>query len=193
MDTLDEKRALILAEARQFAHQLASRVVPKPRVSFWMILLPVLFVFYMNDIQKYKKARREFAEHYVRTLERAVAEAESVIREGRVPEVSSMLQHSELSEEARARLSEVYDSLVAHVLSLLKAEGSDWGSLVRGAYGNKTNYLLFLNRLNRLEKRLNEALLPQLSASTEGAGEIIRAVEMHSEEIRRASAESIFS
>lgn len=193
MDRIDEKKALILSEANQFAHLLGAKVVPKPRVSFWMILIPVLFVFYMNDIQKYKKARREFAQHYVKTAARAVDEAVAVLREERQPDIAAMVRLSELSSEGRDCLSEIYAALVEQALSLLKTEGTDWGSLVRNAYGNKTNYLLFLNRLNRLEKRLNEVLLPQMNAGTEGAGEIMRAVEKHSEDIRRTRAESIFS
>jgi len=193
MDRIEENYSLILAEIRRFALMLGAKVVPKPKVSMWMILIPILFIFYIYDMQKYKKGRSGFAEHYANTPERALVEAVAVLREGRPHDIAAIVAQSDLPAEGRAFLSDIYAALVEHYVSLLEAEGPDWATLIRHVYGNKTNYLLFLNRLNQLEKQLNQVLLDSMNTPTEGTGDIVRAMEVHSENLRRGEADLMFS
>ena len=45
MLTPQEKHPLILQEERSFAAALAAQVIDKPRMSIWMILIPIIWSF----------------------------------------------------------------------------------------------------------------------------------------------------
>lgn len=67
--------------------------------------------------------------------------------------------------------------LVEHYIDLLKADGSRADACIRKSYGSRTHYLLFLNRLKKAEARLNEALMPGLTADNSDVPETIRRME----------------
>ena len=83
-------------------------------------------------------------------------------------------------------------ALIGHYQDLLLAEGDSWESLVQSAYKNRTNYLLFLNQLNDLERQFNAALTPHPKPTTEGVDEIVQRIEHWSESFRRDDAVKIF-
>jgi hypothetical protein len=65
-------------------------------------------------------------------------------------------------------------------------------SLIRSAYKSHTNYLLFLNRLNKVEKALTEALRPDTPKSAADIDFIVKAMEISTERLGRQRAELIF-
>jgi hypothetical protein len=54
------------------------------------------------------------------------------------------------------------------------------------------NYLLFLNRLNKAEKALTDALRPQTADAAADIDFIMKAMEINSERLGRERAERIF-
>ena len=82
--------------------------------------------------------------------------------------------------------------LVEHYIDLLKADGSRADACIRKSYGSRTHYLLFLNRLKKAEARLNEALMPGLTADNSDVPETIRRMESCCEKIRCKDAARIF-
>lgn len=189
----DEKKELILSRERTFAAQLGQVVLSKPKVHAWMIFIPFLFVFFIQDLMKYKKGRKEFSENYLLSHVRALQEAENALVEERKPDTDSIARQSELKGKARQKYAAILAILAEHYIGLLEAEGEGFPSLVKAAYGdNYTNYLLFLNQLAQAEKSLNEALLPRLSKTREGVHSVIEKMEDGSNRLRRAEAEKIF-
>ena len=83
--------------------------------------------------------------------------------------------------------------LIQHYTDLLRAEGVIIAELVRSAYRNRTNYLLFCNRLNQVEKELNAALRPHMKDNIEGFDDAVRRIEGVSVELRREDAEKFFA
>jgi len=193
MNELEEKGRMILAQERLFADILASRALSKPKPNVWMILIPIIFVFYMNDYKKYKDGRQVFANQYLMSRKRALDEAVASLTANRDPDLEPLVSVSDLPEAARQQYHDLLTVLIENYRDLLQTEGETVNDLVRAAYANKTNYLLFLNRLNRAEKELNAALRPVLDDTDKEMGDVIMTIERSSEELRRSRAEEIFS
>jgi len=187
-----EKSAIILEQEEKFAFTLATQVINKPQLSLWMILIPIFFVFYFNNLAKYKKGCKQFAENYVIDNKRALNEAIEVVNRGREPDISALAELPNINSNAQKKKANILSILVEHYTILLNSDGEDFASLIRVAYGSLTNYLLFLNHLNQAEKEVNKALNLDLKESDEVINDIVSSMEGQSERLRRETAESIF-
>ena len=193
MVSLNDKKELILARERKFAAQLGRLVLSKPKLHSWMVLIPFLFVFFIQDLMKYKKGRRAFTDNYLLSHAKALKEAEETLAQGRKPDTEAIARQADLEGKARDKYAELLAVLVDHYTSLLQARGDSYDALVRSAYGNsRTNYLLYTNLLSQAEKKLNQALTSQLSKDQEGVDDTIQKMEVGSNQLRRAEAEEIF-
>lgn len=192
MSTVDQKHQIILEHEKRFADLLALRVLEKPKLSVWMILIPIIFVHYFHRIQKFNTGRNAFAENYMIVRKRALDEALDVIRTEKSPDIEGLARLSKLPEAVHGSNLKMLDILVSHYTDLMRSDGDTIESLFRSAYKSRTNYLLFVNQLNQIERTLNSALKPHLADSVEEVDEIISAMEMHSERLRRNHAETVF-
>jgi predicted transposase YbfD/YdcC len=192
VDEIDKKQELILNYEEQFANQLASYVIAKPKLTLWIILIPIFIVFYIMQLQKCVNGRRNFAEHYILDKKRALGEAVEIVRTGRDPDIKKLADLSDAPESTRKERTEVLSVLVEHFKNLLLSDGEDFDSLVRSVYNDRTNYLLFLNRLSKAEKKFNKAIKPHLKEEHSGINGVVDAMELESEKLRRESAERIF-
>jgi len=192
MKGLERKKELVLQRELLFANAIGAAVFEKPKVSFWMVLIPILFVYFVYRMQKYKSGRLKFDEDFMITRRRAMDVAFEAVETGGKPAVEKVVQASDLSDA----LQEAYRSwvrvLVDYYMDLLAADGNSFDSLVRSAYRSRGNYLLVLNRLNMVEREFYIALKPQL-ATTEGAADVIAAIETQSQRLRRDLADRTFS
>ena len=193
MASLKEKSDLIRFNETTFAYSLSQVVIEKPKISVWMILIPIILVYHMYRHKSYAEGRKAFAENFLITRNRALeAAARSIANESPLDE-SSVVKEANITESTREDYAAWVRVLMTHYKDLLLCEGDSFDALVRSAYKNKTNYLLFLNILNKSEMRFNSALKPHLQATTEGVGEIIDRMEKGSEKLRYKEAERIFS
>ena len=188
-----DKKELILTQERIFAAQLGRIVLSKPKLHTWMILIPFLFIFFIQDLMKYKKGRRAFSDNYLLSHERALNEAEDALIQEREPDAGAIARQADLKGKAQEKYGEFLTVLVEHYICLLQAKGDSYESLIKSAYGNnRTNFLLYTNLLNQAEKKLNQALSPQLSKDEDGVNDTIQKMEVGSNELRRTEAEQIF-
>ena len=192
MDEIDKKYELILKYEEQFANHLASYVIAKPKLTLWIILIPIFIVFYIFQLQKCVNGRKNFAEHYILDKKRALGEAVDIVRAGRDADIKKLADLSDAPESTRKERTEVLSVLVEHFRKLLLSDGEDFDSLVRLVYHDRTSYLLFLNRLNKAEKKFNKAIKPHLEEEHSGINGVVDAMELQSEELRREGAERIF-
>jgi len=192
MPTPQEKSLRILQEERLFAAALAAQVIDRPRLSIWMILIPIIFVFFFYRFQKYAAGKKTFADNYLISRQRALEEALAVVESGRLPDVARLLPQDNPPAETRRSHLELLEILVDHFTDLLRADGEGFAALVRSAYKNRINYLLFINRLNRAEMALNRVLVEQLRATTSAVDTIVGAIEQASDQLRREQAVAIF-
>jgi len=192
MSTVDQKHEIILQYEKMFADHLALKVLEKPKLSVWMILIPIIFVHYFHRIQKFNSGRNAFAEKYMIARKRALDEAFEVIQTHKTPDIKGLAGLSKLPEDVHEPNQKMFELLVTHYTDLMRSEGDTIESLVQSTYRTRTNYLLFVNHLNRIERELNAALKPHLTDSVEGVDEIVGRMEIFSEKLRRIHAETVF-
>jgi hypothetical protein len=188
----NKKRDFIMNHEELFAEKLALKVLERPTLSVWMILVPIIFVYYFYQYQKFVNGKKMFAEHYLISRRRALDEAMSVIDGKKTPDIKRLAGMSDVPDTVREKQEKVLGILVEHFISLLRSEGEDYRALVQSAYQNRTNYLLFLNNLNHAEKDVNMALKPHLQKDHEGVNSVVSSIELQSEMLRREYAEDIF-
>ena len=187
-----EKKALILEYEKRFAFDLSREVLESPKMSFWMILIPIFLLYHVYRVRRVVEGRKGFAEHYLITRKRALEESLSLVEKARNPNLQTILRDSNLPEEAKGPFKELFLLLVEHYADLLRSYGHDMPSLIRSAYKSRMNYLLFLNRLNKTEKQLADALRPQTANTAADIDFIVKAMEISTERLGRQRAELIF-
>lgn len=192
MKGLERKKELILQRELAFANAVGAAVFEKPKVSFWMVLVPLLFLYFIYRMQRYKSGRMKFDEEFMTTRRRAMNLAFEAVEAGSRPDIDRIARESGLTEALEKPYASWLKVLVDFYMDLLAANGDSFESLVRSAYRNRTNYLLTLNRLSTVEKEFYAAVKPQLAA-TEGAAAVIATIETQSQQLRRDLAENIFA
>lgn len=192
MKGLERKKELILQRELVFANAIGAKVFEKPKVSFWMVLIPILFLYFVYRMQRFKSGRMKFDQEFMTTRRKALVLAVEALETGVKPNIDRIARESGITDALEKHYASWLRTLVDYYDDLLAAEGDTFEALVRSAYHNRTNYLLALNRLSTVEKEFYRALKPQLAA-TEGAAAVIAAIEEHSRRLRRDLAEQIFA
>jgi hypothetical protein len=187
-------KKLIIAHERKFSAQLCVFILQKPRLSSWMIFIPFIFVFYIQDFLKYKNGKQAFMENFISTRNKALDEAEAALAGQRSIDTGVIAHQAELSTEAREKYAEFMAVLAEHYSALLQATGETYEELLKSAYGrSKKNYLAYIEQLGKAEKVLNKALRPGLEESTENVEDVVGSIERYSEKIRMANAKEFFA
>jgi hypothetical protein len=192
MKGLARKQELILEQERAFANALGAAVFDKPRISYWMVLIPILFLYFVYRMQKFKTGRIQFDQDFMVTRQRAMNLAVDALETGRPPDIDALARDSGLRDALEKPYAAWLKALVEHYTDLLSAAGDSYDALVRSAYRSRTDCLLALNRLGTVEKDFYAALKSQMSA-TEGAADIITTLEEQSRQLRRELAERVFA
>ncbi len=192
MASLEEKKALILKQEEQFARTLANGVIERPPLSFWMILIPILFVFFFIRCQKVFKGRQEFARHYLISRGRALDMAAASIETGESPDIERLCQMSTAPAQTHGQYREWMRVLFEHYADLIRSEGDDFQSLIRSAYRTKTNCLLGFNRLNQAERGFMKALRPHLQGEGKNMDDTIERIDRTTVFLRKKMAEIVF-
>lgn len=192
MKSLERKKELILQRELMFANAIGAEVFEKPKVSYWMVLIPILFLYFVYRMQRFKTGRMKFDQEFMTTRRRAMDLAVEAVETGVTPNIDRIIQESGLTAALEKPYASWLRALVDYYLDLLSANGDSFDALVRSTYRNRTNYLLTLNRLSTVEKEFYTALKPQLAA-TEGAAAVVATIEEHSRRLRRDLAEQIFA
>lgn len=190
--SMTEKRELILAEEKRFAGQVATGVIDKPKLAVWMILIPVFFVFYFWQLKRYSDGRKTFAENFLITRQRALDEALHAAQTNQGAHIENVVRAADIPKQIQPDYRRWVTLLVDHYRDLILAQGSSYPDLVRSSYKNRTNYLLFLNRLNQLEHEFDAALKPHMEKTTDHVNGIIKLMEASTVALRRQRAEAIF-
>jgi len=194
-DTLREmvrKYDLVENHEMEFANTIGAAAFEKPRVSYWMILVPLFFLYFVYLMQKYKNDRKQFNQDFLLTRRRTLKAAADAVASGQPLEIRQVVQQADLAEALRQPYAAWIETLAGHYMALLAADGDSYESLVRAAYRSRSNYLLTLNRLNMVESQFYEALCPTIEAPDNAAAEIIAIIEKETRRLRLASAEHTF-
>ncbi len=188
-DEPESKKETILQHERMLSDAIGSAVLEKPRVSTWMIFIPILFLFFIYRMKKFKKDQVKFIEELMTVRQAAMDDAFNTAEQGS-PGLAPV--PPDLPEPLQTPYASWLQTLSNHYLALLTAEGDDFGSLVCAAYGNRNNYLGVIHRLGMAEKGFYTALKPYLD-SVEGAYDIAGKIQSESCRLRSETVSTIFS
>lgn len=153
---------LILNYENQFAHRVAKQIIQKPRISAWLVLMPILFLFYAQKIQQYKTDIHNFCKGLIRTKQLALDSALKEIDTGKKDEIENHFESSEITKDIiQVRIQQLAEIklLKGHYDKLLRHQGSSYMDLIRQTYQTAGNYRLFLNHLTQIEKSVMDAVL----------------------------------
>lgn len=193
MASTEEKKRIIMDHEAWFARNLSHKVIKKPTLALWMILIPVFFVFFMLEFQRANASRKPFVEDYMKARERAMEAAFRLVEEGEEPDMETLSGLADVPGPVRKTHGEWLKVAIKHYCSLLRADGKDFPSMARSAYRNKTNLMLAYNLLGEAEKKMDEALVPHLLEEVEDVSEVVREMQEASEMLRRQVVEEFFS
>lgn len=193
--SIDTRYELILSRERRFADLLADEIVERPRLSAWMIVIPIIFVQYLLGYRQYKPTLDAVAREFMTTKKAALNAAYDMVDRG-VPKEQALTGclsspeggYAEPVKEVRRKQLKEIDFLVDHYVKLLKAEGDSYRSLLKNAYPTRIGYERFLNLLQQAEKEVNRAAsrafgqkiknFSEMLSKTEAAAEALRTVEI---------------
>ena len=192
MKGIERKKELILQRELAFANAVGAAVFEKPKVSFWMVLVPLLFLYFIYRMQRFKNGRMNFDREFMTTRRKALDLAVEALEADAKPDFDQIAGQTGLMQALERPYASWLKALVDYYTDLLVANGDSFETLVRSAYLNRTNYLLTLNRLNTVEKDFYAALKPRMAA-TEGAAAVLATIEEHSRRFRRELAERTFA
>nr|NJM02854.1 hypothetical protein [Desulfobacula sp.] len=185
------KKDMILSREFAFADAVGAAVFEKPKVSVWMIFIPILFLYFVFRMQRFKKDRMKFNEDFMS----ARREAMDMALEASAADGPEAKDSGERYAGLPQSLQEPYGSWISALSrlyrDLLSADGRDFEALVRTAYPGRDQYLEALERLDRAEKEFYAALKP-LMAGVEGTDAVMAAMASESLRLRKAEVDRIF-
>ena len=73
-------------------------MLEKPKVSFWMVLIPILFVYFIYRMQTFKSGRMKFDEEFMTTRRRAMDAALDAVEASGRPDIDAVVRNAGLAE-----------------------------------------------------------------------------------------------
>ncbi len=190
-EDLIRKKEIILSRELTFANEIGAALFEKPRVSYWMIFIPFLFLYFIFRMQKFKKDRIKFSEDFMSARREAMETAFCSSAPGGPAETDVANPYANLPEPLQEPYAVWIKTLSSLYINLLAADGDDFESLVRRAYGKKSSFLAAMEKLNNAENKFYTALKP-LMEKVEGTAAIIARIESESRRLRTEAAARIF-
>jgi|APSaa5957512622_1039677.scaffolds.fasta_scaffold75205_1 hypothetical protein len=190
--SIEEKKEFILANEFTLANRLAYKILHKHPLSIWMIVIPIVFVYYFYALNRYKASKKDFVSNFIRSRENILDKAVGFTEDGQKPDYEALAEKENIPDFANGAYKEWARALFEHFQKLLHTDGDSYADLVRGKYENRGQYLKVLDHLNKVESKFYKALRKDLQDSVEDAGGIIKAMENSLGPIRREEADGIF-
>ena len=184
-DDIAEKQALIAAHEAEFARSLAARVVEKPALSVWMIILPLLLVYYLFRLQTFRKGCATFATCYLKPRHQALTLAVGSPGDV-VADLADGVTTAGKLRRAEARQVAIFAD---HFRRLLAAKGDDYQSLVLAGYADASAYDDYLVSIEAIHDEIDQAIFGASEPSDEIRNTVTRfrtsLHDLHREEARQ--------
>lgn len=192
-DSIDSKRTLILDHETRLANLIANDMIQRPELSLWMILIPVVFVYYFYGLNRYRKGRQEFVKHFIFSRRLILDQAIETVETGRKPDFEALILEEKVPEGAVDSYRSWAKVLCESYVDLLESQGNSYEELVRARFSDKGSYLLIQNRITTAEKQFYRSLRQQMDSSVADAADVIKKMEKSLEHLRRQEAVYIYA
>lgn len=194
---LQQTYDLIWNQENQFAYAVAKQVLEKPKISVWLILMPILFLYYAHKIQQYKAGVHGFGKGLARSKILALDSALEEVKTGKKDEsynetfVSKELGNSPNVMRVRDMQVAEVELLKAHYQKLLRERGASYQAVIKKAYKTGGEYRFFLNKLAKAEEDVHDAVL-RAYHPTEQAQSVTRKMQKIIHALREEEVRKIF-
>ena len=198
---LRKKYNCIYEHERAIGNSVALRVIEAKPIGVWEFLIPVVFILHF---MRNKQSREVFIQNYMFTKLEALDAAFKKLKRGlgREEALSAMQEKTRTlltapatreiySETIREQQMSEIDLLFEHYRKLLGAEGQNYDTLVRNAYGSRKDYLIFHQQLTSAEKNVSKAARQTLGPKADVAA--LARIEKTTEDVRQARIDKIFN
>lgn len=194
---LVENCRIIREHEFNFARRLAKGVLQRPKISVWLILVPVLFIYYVRRIKIYKADLQRVCDGVVHSKNFALDAAAAELQGEAVPDFRKQFlgKHPNPTrkvEEVFSHQAAEIELLMAHYRRLLAESAEDFSGLVRGVYKAKRSYREFLEMRGRAEEKLGTAVLEAFQSGEEARAVHHRMVKL-ARELREEELLAVFS
>lgn len=188
---------MIWHQERILAYELAKVLIHKPNVTVWMIMLPLLLLFFIQDLKKYKAGIANFVDGFLKNKKTALDMAFNAAREGTSPG-DELAGFAADARSASADQDELHEKqlreiacLMNHYRRLFTGNGETYEALIKNVYPSAIEYQVFLDTLFGLEKDVIQAALR--SKPTDGdAHELSKLMQTALRQIRQRECDRIF-
>ncbi|HBW35162.1 NF038143 family protein [Desulfosporosinus sp. BICA1-9] len=196
----NESYEAILAYENKTAQTITAKVLEKPELSAWMILMPIVFILFMQRSQKYKAASTAFCEGYLYTKKIALDTACRIYKNEYSHEESIAMAAETVQKNPKAEQTviNIYNQqieeiklLCEHYLALLASKEDKYDQMVVSHYQTEDNYLCYINRLTKTEKEVTRATTSTFKDAVE-VPEILGKMEKYLWELRVEEAKQFF-
>ena len=195
---LELRYAIVRDREKRFVHNLARSIIQKPRLTGWMFLAPILFIYHAQQIRIYQENLSKFRHGVSRIKLHALNMAHMEMSQGRRAREHELDLYADLDLDEPCvlkvrdrQLGEVL-LLRSHYWKLLNVTGRDYFQLVQNAYKTRNNYKQFLYILGEKEKKVNRAVLEAFH-DDEHSRDVVFRMEERAAALRSQEAETIFS
>jgi len=191
MLSLQSKKELILEVEQTFTRSIGRVLFEKPTVSFWMILIPFLLIYFIYRMKRYRNGRHRFQQEFMITRRKALDIAAEAVTFDIPPRIDEWVQRAGLAPEVTGPYRRWLTALVTYHRALLAADGEDFVGLVRSAFPHREKFLDAMQSLGAAEEAFHAALHPGARATADTA-EIINIMEKRARGLRLELADAIY-
>jgi len=197
---LKKKYEIILAREKRMANSVAWQFVkPKP-FSVWEVLIPIIFIL---GFIRSKEQRETFAQNLMFTKKTALEAAFAMLKKGQSKEAAmsriaaetqdllTAIPNGVYSDAIRQKQLREIDLLIDHYCRLMRAEGSDYATLVADTYQTREDYASFQGRLALAEREVTQAARETLGSRADH--QTAAGIEAAAEKFRQQEVEAIYS
>ena len=126
---LARRKELILESEMTFANKIGAAVFEKPKVNMWMIMLPILFLYFIYRMQSYKRGRMKFDEDFMVTRRRVMDVAFEAVQTQNGPDLDRVIRQAEIANEISGPYASWVRVLAEYYMDLLVCDGNSFESL----------------------------------------------------------------
>ncbi|MGI6225359.1 MAG: NF038143 family protein [Peptococcales bacterium] len=198
----DKKYQIILNYEKKSAHQITMELIEKPEISSWMFLVPIVFVPYLQRLNKYKNAVKIFEDGYLFTKKQALDVAYLMYKDGKTKNIALDQAKKVVIKDPQAleHIQKIYSSQLKEIClladfyyKLFQASGNSYEEMLREVHPNKATHQEFLNALAKAEHEVNNQAIYAVKINESERSELFIKLEEKSRTYRLKEAERIYN
>lgn len=189
---VSKKAELIYEYEKQFAFDLAYKVISSPEIQIWMALFFFPLIVYLLQKKKVVEQRREFVENYMEEVKYALYKSLKINCQG-------LFCFDTMPDKAKKLHKKLINLRVRHYNKILKKMNNyniinknNVDAIIRLAYINFNSYIKFVNNINDCEEKLYEILNQYMNDDKNEIKKTIDKMKVWSVKLRNANIEKIF-